>query len=378
MSKLTNSAIKHLLVNLGDLNALAVYAYNESNEIYMKITSQMTQRLKRKFDVNYEILKHKELSQEEITQAYQKIKSLLLNLHIEEDYEEEGFENENETDDEISPIEHYLSFYFGMELKRYKGFNPMLDELVNESSLERVSAVEVLIKVMMIAKEAKAYETQADYMNYQLPRLIKKEQNALFVSVFELLYSVSSNSTFNSNIEKRFEQICLEYKQQQLAHYTQLKSLLQKFIQTISSDKKSQQCEASRPNVMHLCLDSYSKEEFEAVLNYYAYKINSEGKLSIEDEIEEEKCVFLKEFLDNEVLAGIKPSELEKILEAKLSDMMMQFEKKVAILQWGLKEYLARCTGEVFKNSNHYCKLQLKMLFDPEIREELFSFIEQY
>ncbi|WP_419770296.1 MAG: hypothetical protein ACNI3C_00440 [Candidatus Marinarcus sp.] len=83
--KINKISVKYLLTNIENQTSLAIYVFNEGIDTYNFITSMMSKRVKIKFDINYEVIKHKELSKNSIDEAYNEIENILSSCTFGED-----------------------------------------------------------------------------------------------------------------------------------------------------------------------------------------------------------------------------------------------------------------------------------------------------
>lgn len=67
---------------------------------------------------------------------------------------------------------------------------------------------------------------------------------------------------------------------------------------------------------------------------------------------------------------------LKKVFSLEYEDLIKQFEKKLNIVQYGLIDYISTMNETQLDNSILYYEERLKMLFDIEIREELFEYVK--
>jgi hypothetical protein len=371
IKELNKNILKEVFSNTAGLNDFTICAFVEGEEAYTKITSFLSQRAKNRFDINYNILKYKKFQTSEIEQAYKNIEDsaqAFMHLQDKEELEYSAQQNHNESD-EPSSFEAYLSFYINCDAIRYENLNIYLDGVINENSFELISDIELLFKVKSLKKEAFEYENSIDYVNYQLLNILEREENSLFQNIFE--------SVLNKTIlcEDDYDNIFETYQKNLLKDFDDKFNSIRHFMQNIYN--KNYKTKNLKKRKIYNSLEVYSPDEFKDFLDFYSMQIKKEGLLNAEEYLMDEKSKYIKYLFDDYIFSGMRLEQFDSFIEVEKEALFKELKKKILIIKFGLKKYISKmCVIELSKSAYFYEK-ELELLFDKEIREELFEYVSR-
>lgn len=343
LKKISRDTIR-TLIKSADKQDLLNYLLYSDKVTYIRLTDVMSKRLKESFDETLEEMKKYEIipSLEEIKSSFNRIELLLDKVRY--------------SSKKRGVFEYFIDLF--RNLKKQETKIEKKSE-INYKYLEEYSLSEWIQKLIHISTQTRKYEMHKvlNYMN-------KHEELEILRRAIELL---KDNNCKHEEIVQFVKESKEHYLQTMQEKFTFIKKGFDVFFngeKDTSTKHLDYDMNLTYKNSIRTYLQEYTIKELNDKFIYYYQKSYSDGILSTQADLEQEKNSLLKSFFEM-VIDGCDLEDLIEYIELEECSYMRHFDLIFKILEIGLK-------GLADGNNPRVLESKLLTFIEPKYRKSIF------